>query len=84
MEDISKIINILQKKQYVGFVNIGSGKRIYLKDIAKIILKKYNKKASFKDNKNPTYLIADIRRLKKITKINFKSNIKNMIFSKTK
>ena len=39
MEDISKIINILQKKQYVGFVNIGSGKRIYLKDIAKIILK---------------------------------------------
>ena len=84
MEDISKIINILQKKQYVGFINIGSGKKIYLKDIAKIILKKYNKKASFKDNKNPTYLIADIRRLKKITKINFKSNIKNMIFSKTK
>ena len=84
MENISKIINILLKKKYVGFVNIGSGKKIYLKDIAKIILKKYNKKGSFIDNKNPTYLIADIRKLKKITKINFKSNIKNMIFSKIK
>ena len=39
MENISKIINILLKKKYVGFVNIGSGKKIYLKDIAKIILK---------------------------------------------
>ena len=84
MEIISKIINILLKKQYIGFINIGSGKGIYLKDIAKIILKKYKKKASFKDNKNPTYLIADTRKLKKITKINFNSNIKDMIFSKTK
>ena len=84
MEIISKIINILLKKKYIGFINIGSGKGIYLKDIAKIILKKYKKKASFKDNKNPTYLIADTRKLKKITKINFNSNIKDMIFSKTK
>ena len=83
MEIISKIINILLKKKYIGFINIGSGKGIYLKDIAKIILKKYKKKASFKDNKNPTYLIADTRKLKKITKINFNSNIKDMIFSKT-
>ena len=82
MEDIAKIINTLLKKKYIGFINIGSGKGIYLKDIAKIILKRYKKTASFIDNKKRTYLIADTKKLKKITNLKFKSNIEHMIFSK--
>ena len=37
MEDISKIIFILMRKKFSGILNLGSGKGIFLKDIAKII-----------------------------------------------
>ena len=80
MEDIVKIINLLLKKKFTGVVNIGSGKGIYLKDIANIILNKYNKKGIFFDNKKITYLIANNQKVKNITKLNFKSNIKKLIF----
>ena len=80
MEDIVKIINLLLKKKFTGVVNIGSGKGIYLKDIAKIILNKYNKKGIFFDNKKITYLIANNQKVKNITKLNFKSNIRKLIF----
>jgi UDP-glucose 4-epimerase len=81
MQDISKIIFKLSKKKYKGILNIASGKKIYLKNIAKIILRKYNKKNyEFIDNNPQTSLIGDTKKLKKIT--NFKSykSIEKMIF----
>jgi len=80
MEDITKIIHILLKKNFIGTVNIGSGKSIYLKNLAKIILKRYKKKATFVDNKKRTYLIANTQKVKKITKLKLNSNIAKMIF----
>ena len=38
------------KKNFNGIINIGSGKKYYLKDIANIILKKYKKKHNLKIN----------------------------------
>ena len=80
MRNISNVIHVLLEKNFIGVINIGSGKSIYLKDIAKIILKKYKKEGIFKDNKKKTYLIANIKKLKKITKLKFHTNIKKMIF----
>jgi len=80
MQDITKIIHVLIKKNFNGIINIGSGKSIYLKDLAKIILKRYKKTATFVDNKKITYLIADSQKVKKITKLKFNSNVAKMIF----
>lgn len=66
MVDISKIIVLLMKKKFNGILNLGLGKKIHLKVIAKIIANKYKKLIRFKDNKKPTYLIANIDKLKKI------------------
>ena len=80
MNDISKIIFILMKKKFYGIINIGSGKKTYLKDIAKIILKKYKKKAVFIDSSKTTNLFSDNSKLKKIVKFKINSNLKKMIF----
>ena len=62
MKDISKIIFSLYKKKFSGIINIGSGKKILLKNIALNILKKYNKKADFLKNKKSTSLIANVQK----------------------
>lgn len=81
MRDISKIIIFLYKKKYNGILNIASGKRIHLKDIALAILKKYNvKKFEFKDNKKITTLIGNNDKLMKLKKINLENNIEKLIF----
>ena len=80
MQEISKIILILCKKKYNGIINIGSGKGIHLKDIAKFICEKYNKTYDFDDNKKPTYLIADNLKLRKFFKIKKKTNLTKLIF----
>ncbi len=80
MKDITKVINVLFKKKFVGIINIGSGNSIYLKDIAKVILKKHKKKGLFVDNNKKTYLIANIQKLKKITKLKFNTKIEKMIY----
>jgi nucleoside-diphosphate-sugar epimerase len=80
MEDISKIIFFLYKKNFKGIINIGSGKSIHLKNIAKIICKKYKKKIKFVDNTKDTYLIANTEKLKKIYKLNFVKKIEKLIF----
>ena len=80
MNDINKVIHILLKKNFSGIINIGSGKKIYLKNIAKIILKKYNKKAVFLDNSQKTYLISNNEKLKRLTKLKIDTNIRKMIF----
>ena len=64
MNLISKIILLLSKKKYNGIINIGRGKKILLKDIAKLICKKYKKDFNFIDNKKPTFLIANNNKLK--------------------
>lgn len=80
MNLISKIILLLSKKKYNGIINIGRGKKILLKDIAKLICKKYKKDFNFIDNKKPTFLIANNNKLKKITKVKFENKLENLIF----
>ena len=80
IEDISEIIIVLLKKRFKGILNLGSGKGIFLKDIAKIIGKKYKKKIIFNNNKITTYLIANINRLLKNYKFKKSKKIENLIF----
>ena len=81
MIDISKIIFFLCKIKYKGILNIARGKKIYLKDIATIILKKYKKNNfEFFDNKKQTSLIGDITKLNKIKKFKMDNSLKNLIF----
>tara|TARA_B100000035_G_C20986164_1_gene547921 strand:+ start:314 stop:1135 length:822 start_codon:yes stop_codon:yes gene_type:complete len=61
--NISSAIKILYKKKKTGIYNIGSGNIVYLKNIAKLIAKKHKKKIKYIDNKKPTYLIADNKKL---------------------
>ena len=80
MKDLSKIILYLYSIKFNGIINLGSGKEIFLKDIATIISSKYGKKINFQDNQVPTYLIANIKKLKKIYRGKINSKIENMIF----
>ena len=80
MEEISKIIHYLYNQNFRGIINIGSGKAVNLKSIAKVICKKYNKNIEFKDNKKTTYLVANNNKLKSIYKSKFTKNIKDLIF----
>ncbi len=80
MEDTAKIIHLLYKKQYTGIINIGLGKPVLLKDIAKIIFRKKNKKVIFKDNKKPSFLIANNKKLKKILNFKLQSSLIKMIY----
>lgn len=81
MIDISKIIIYLMRIRYKGIINIASGKKTYLKDIALIILKKFNKNNyEFLDNKIQTSLIGDISKLKKIKKFKINSSLNSLIF----
>ena len=80
MEDISKIIFVLMNKKFNGVLNLGSGRGIFLKNIAKIIAKKYNKEVIFSDNKKTTYLVANVERLLKIYKLKIPKKIEKIIF----
>ena len=80
MDDISKIIFVLYKKKFNGILNLGSGNGIFLKDIARIIAKRYNKKIIFNDNKKITYLIAKISKLQKYYKLKKPKKIEDLIF----
>ena len=77
-KNISKIILSLYNTRSSGTFNIGSGNNINIKDIAILLAKKYKKKIKFQDNKIPTFLISDNRKiLKKKIKIKpFKKNLK--------
>jgi nucleoside-diphosphate-sugar epimerase len=65
VKDISKAICFLWNKKFCGIINIGSGKKVYLKNIAKLLNKK-NKKLIFIDNNQKTNLIANISKIKGI------------------
>ena len=80
MKDISKIILVLLKKRFQGIINLGTGEKVYLKKIALIISKKYKKSLIFLDNKDATFLVADVKKLKKIYKRKLSTRIEKMIF----
>ncbi len=80
MMEISKIIISLYKIRYQGVINIGRGKGILLKDIARLICKKYGKKYKFIDNDKPSYLISNNDRLKKYFKLKKITNLEKLIF----
>lgn len=65
-DEICQIIFKLYRKKYSGIINIASGKKIYLKNIAINLAKKNKKKLKFKDSKKSTCLVADISKLKKL------------------
>ena len=68
VSDIVKIIYKLYKLEKKGIFNLGSGKKINLKDIARYVAKKYNKEVNFVDNEKITYLISNNKKIKKIYK----------------
>ena len=65
-EYISRVIIFLMNKKFYGTINIGSGKKTHLKKVAIRIANKYKKKIEIIDNSNPTTMISDITKLKKI------------------
>ena len=69
------------KNEVKGIFNISSAKKIRLTEIAKIISKYYKKKISFELNKNPTYLIGNNFKLRKIYKKKIDTNLKKIIFN---
>ena len=78
ISDLCRAIIFLSKVKFNGTINIASGKSIYLKNIAKKLSKSTKKKLKFDDNKIPTYLLADIKKLKRLGfkhKDNFLSTI---------
>ena len=77
-KDICTAINILYNNKSYGIYNIGSGKKILISDIIKIITRKNNKKLVLKNNAKKTCLVADINKMKKL-KWNPKKNIKEII-----
>ena len=80
MTDISKIIILLYKKNFQGKINIGRGKGVLLKDIAKVISKKFKKKCKFNDNKKITYLVANNDKLKRYFKFSNNMKLEKIIF----
>ena len=79
-KDLAEIIIYFYKKRIKGIVNLGTGNAIHLKEIAKILAKKYKKKVRFDNNINPTYLIANINKLKTLYKYNLQKKIEKRIF----
>jgi nucleoside-diphosphate-sugar epimerase len=76
-KDICKAIFFLWKKRFCGTINIGSGKKIYLKDIVQLLAKKKKIKLRFIDNVKSTYLVANISKIKRLGWIPRDNNIFN-------
>jgi nucleoside-diphosphate-sugar epimerase len=66
IKDINSCIFFLLKIKAGGIYNIASGKKINLRNIIKIICKRFNKTPKFLKNNNSTTLIADINKVKKM------------------
>lgn len=63
--DIVSVIDKLRIKNKEGIYNIGSGKKFYLKNIAKIF-NKQKKILLFKDHFKTNYLISNNNKIKKL------------------
>jgi len=68
IDDLTKCIFFLMKKNYRGIINIASGKKIRLNKMIQTIANNYNKKVLFNKNKDfsSKSLIADVTKLKKL------------------
>jgi len=66
IKDINSCIFFLLKIKAGGIYNIALGKKINLRNIIKIICKRFNKIPKFLKNNNSTTLIADINKVKKM------------------
>ena len=80
MREIADIILKFYKINFKGTINIGRGKGVLLKDIALAIAKKYRKEVEFVDNSKSTFLVADIKKLRKYIKLKKTQKINNLIF----
>ena len=80
INDICKIIESLSKIKFSGIINIASGKKTKLSEIAETISRQFKRKIFIKGNKNPSTLIANNNLLKKIYKFKIKTKIKDLIF----
>ncbi len=65
IDKIIDIIKFLYKKKYTGIINIGSGKKIYLKKVVKK-LNKNKINVEFIDVRKNNILVADISKLKRL------------------
>jgi len=65
-KDICKAIFFLWKKRFCGIINIGSGKKIYLKNIVRLLAKKKKVRLHFFDNVESSYLVANISKIKRL------------------
>jgi len=63
---IERVIIFLMKRKFNGIINIGSGKKSHLKEIAIKIANKYKKNVKIIDNIKPTTMISDISKLNRI------------------
>ena len=81
IDDVAKIIHFFLKNEIKGTINIASGKKTKLSEIACIISRKYKKKIILNNNNETTRLVANNSKLKKIYKQKLNTNIKKMIFN---
>ena len=66
VKDICNAILILKKNKATGIYNIGSGKKVLLSNIVKIILDKYKKKYIIKNKNIQTSLVSNNSKIKKL------------------
>ena len=66
VKDICSAILILKKNKATGIYNIGSGKKVSLSNIVKIILDKYKKKYIIKNKNIQTCLVSNNSKIKKL------------------
>lgn len=80
IEDICRAILFLKKKNFSGIVNIGSGYKIKLSEIAEIIKDKLNSKVKIENNnfERTTYVVSSISKLKKLG-FKIKKNINHIL-----
>ena len=65
-KDIVNAIFKLYRLRVSGIYNIGSGKKICLKEIAELLGAKHRKEIFYIDNKKPTFLISNNKKLLKL------------------
>ena len=66
ISDICKAIRVLIDKKSTGIYNIGSGNKVLISDIIKLIFSKYKKKYLIKDKLKQTCLVANNSKIKKL------------------
>ena len=66
ISDICKAIKILTDKKSTGVYNIGSGNKVLISDIIKLIFTKYKKKYFIKNTLKQTCLVANNSKIKRL------------------